>query len=88
MQISNDDVKNLKFINKQDTDKLIVSVMADSDTIRPTYILKRGVTIPMAMKLPGTPKSILPFTGNYPKTGSVWPNGFSIKTTRLPQGYL
>jgi hypothetical protein len=69
MQISNEDVKKvLKFINKQDTSKLIVSIMGDSDKVRPTYILKRGNYDAHGDEVePGTPKSILPFTGNYPK---------------------
>lgn len=69
MQISNEDVKKiLTFINKQDTGKLIVSVMADSDKVRPTYILKRGnYDAHGDVVEPGTPKSILPFTANYPK---------------------
>jgi len=69
MQISNEDVKKvLNFINKQDTAKLIVSVMGDSDKVRPTYILKRGNYDAHGDEVePGTPKSILPFTGSYPK---------------------
>ncbi|WP_221284657.1 PSD1 and planctomycete cytochrome C domain-containing protein [Mucilaginibacter sp. SP1R1] len=69
MQISNEDVKKvLNFINKQDTAKLIVSVMGDSDKVRPTYILKRGNYDAHGDEVePGTPKSILPFAGNYPK---------------------
>lgn len=69
MQISNEDVKKiLTFINKQDTGKLIVSVMTDSDKVRPTYILKRGnYDAHGDVVEPGTPKSILPFTANYPK---------------------
>jgi hypothetical protein len=69
MQISNEDVKKiLTFINKQDTGKLIVSVMTDSDKVRPTYILKRGnYDVHGDVVEPGTPKSILPFTANYPK---------------------
>jgi hypothetical protein len=69
MQISNEEVKKvLNFINKQDTAKLIVSVMGDSDKVRPTYILKRGNYDAHGDEVePGTPKSILPFTGSYPK---------------------
>ncbi len=68
MQISNDDVKGvLNFINKQDTNKLIVSVMGDSNKVRPTYILKRGQYDSHGDSVePGTPKAILPF-GDYPK---------------------
>ncbi len=69
MQISNDDVKNiLKFVNKQDTGKLIVSIMGDSEVYRKTYILKRGVYDNHGDEvLPGTPKSILPFNSTYPQ---------------------
>ena len=69
MEISNADVKNiLTFINKPDTERLIVSVMGDLDTIRPTHILKRGVyDAPGDVVEPGTPKSILPFKDSYPK---------------------
>jgi hypothetical protein len=69
MQISNSDVKSiLKFVNKMDTGKLIVSVMGDSEVYRKTYVLKRGAYDSHGDEvLPGTPKSILPFTANYPK---------------------
>ncbi len=69
MEISNDDVKNiLKFVNKPDTNRLIVSVMGDLDTTRKTYILKRGVyDAPGDEVQPGTPNSILPFNSKYPK---------------------
>ena len=69
MQISNDDVKSmLKFINKADTGKLIVSVMGDSEAYRKTYILKRGSYDAHGDEVfPGTPKSILPFNSAYPK---------------------
>jgi hypothetical protein len=67
MQITNDDVKKvLNFVNKQDTNKLIVSVMGD--TIRKTYVLKRGNYDTHGDEVqPGTPKAILPFPANYPK---------------------
>ncbi|WP_421826747.1 PSD1 and planctomycete cytochrome C domain-containing protein [Larkinella sp.] len=69
MEISNDDVKSLlKFINKPDTSRLIVSVMGDLDTLRKTYILKRGVFDAYGDEVkPGTPTSILPFNKKYPK---------------------
>jgi len=69
MQISNDDVKGLlKFVNKQDTGKLIVSVMGDSEVYRKTYILKRGnYDSHGAEVFPATPASILPFSSKYPK---------------------
>ncbi|WP_138991256.1 PSD1 and planctomycete cytochrome C domain-containing protein [Larkinella sp. C7] len=71
MEISDDEVKNiLTFVNKPDTNRLIVSVMGDMDpdTMRKTYILKRGVyDAPGDEVEPGTPSSILPFNKNYPK---------------------
>ena len=69
MEISNDEVKKiLKFINKQDTGKLIVSVMGERDTLRKTFLLKRGAyDAPGSEVEPGTPKSILAFDSNYPK---------------------
>jgi len=69
MEISNEDVKNiLTFVNKQDTNRLIVSVMGDLDTTRKTYVLKRGVyDAPGEEVQPGTPTSILPFSDKYPK---------------------
>ncbi|WP_035361107.1 PSD1 and planctomycete cytochrome C domain-containing protein [Dyadobacter alkalitolerans] len=69
MEISNDDVKNiLTFINKPDTNRLIVSVMGDLDTLRKTHILERGVyDAPGDEVQPATPTSILPFDKSYPK---------------------
>lgn len=69
MHITNEDVKSiLKFVNKQDTDKLIVSVMGDSEVYRKTYILKRGNYNTYGDEVsPGTPKAILPFDNTYPK---------------------
>lgn len=69
MEISNEDVKKvLTFINKQDTNKLIVSVMGDRDTVRKTYILKRGAYDAHGEEVQaGTPKAILPFSNKYPK---------------------
>ena len=69
IEISNDEVnKILKFINKQDTNKLIVSVMGDRDTLRKTFILERGAyDAPRAEVKAGTPESILAFDQKYPK---------------------
>src|SRR3984885_14207038 len=69
MQITNDDVKGiLKFVNKQDTSKLIVSVMGDSEYYRKTYVLKRGNYDTHGDEVfMGTPKAIMPFGDNYPK---------------------
>lgn len=69
MEISNDDVKKiLSFVNKQDTNKLIVSVMGDMDTVRKSYILNRGVYDAHGTEVnPGTPKSILTFGNQFAK---------------------
>ncbi|MBS1599083.1 MAG: PSD1 domain-containing protein [Bacteroidetes bacterium] len=68
IQIKNEDVKGvLSFVNKQDTDKLIVSVMGDSNKMRPTYILNRGAYDQHGDSVePSTPKAILALN-NYPK---------------------
>jgi hypothetical protein len=58
----------LKFINKKDTNDLIVSVMGELDTIRPTHILDRGAYDKLgALVYPQTPESILNFDSKYPK---------------------
>ncbi|GAB2663677.1 hypothetical protein GCM10027036_16970 [Flavihumibacter cheonanensis] len=69
MQITNADVANmLRFINKTDTGKMIVSVMGELDTIRPTFVLHRGeYDAPGEKVAPATPVSILPFDNSYPK---------------------
>ncbi|WP_343307997.1 PSD1 and planctomycete cytochrome C domain-containing protein [Chitinophaga niabensis] len=69
MEISNEEVKGvLSFINKPDTNRLIVSVMGDQDTtVRKTYILNRGVYDAHGTEVfPGTPKSILSFNNATP----------------------
>ncbi len=44
MTISNQEAKSmLSFINRQDTSSLMVSVLGERDTLRPTYVLDRGV---------------------------------------------
>lgn len=69
IEISNEDVKKvLTFINKQDTNRLIVSVMGDRDTVRKTYVLKRGAYDAHGEEVQaGTPKAILPYNNKYPK---------------------
>lgn len=63
MEISKEDLQGvLKFINKQDTNRLIVSVMGDRDTARKTYILGRGnYDNPTLEVQPETPHAVLPF---------------------------
>ncbi|TAE34212.1 MAG: DUF1553 domain-containing protein [Cytophagales bacterium] len=69
MEVCDEDLQGiLSFVNKQDTNRLIVSVMGDLDTTRKTFVLKRGVyDAPGDEVQPGTPKAILPFNPNYPK---------------------
>jgi len=70
MEISDDDVKNiLTFVNKPDTNRLIVSIMGDlPDSTRKTYLLTRGnYDTPGEEVKPGTPKAILPFNPKYQK---------------------
>jgi len=70
MEISNEDVKSiLKFVNKQDTNRLIVSVMGDQDSVvRKSYVLDRGVYDAHGEEVQaGTPKSVLSFDNKYPK---------------------
>lgn len=69
MEITDEDVKKiLTFVNKPDTNKLIVSVMGDLDTLRKTYVLNRGVYDAHGEEVEvSTPKSILPFSREYPK---------------------
>ncbi len=44
LKLNDEDIRNtLSFINKKDTGTLMVSVMGELDTLRKTYLLKRGV---------------------------------------------
>jgi hypothetical protein len=60
--------KQLSFINHADTGKLMVSVMKELETPRPTFILNRGVydapTLPVSAN---TPDKILPFSDQFPR---------------------
>ncbi len=69
MEITNNEVDSvLRFINKTDTGKLIVSVMGDIDTIRPTHVLIRGnYDAPGEPVQAGTPAAILSFDQRLPK---------------------
>jgi hypothetical protein len=69
MQISNAEVDSiLTFINKKDTLDLIVSLMGDLDSLRPTYVLERGAyDQPRDAVTVKTPESILSFGPNYKK---------------------
>jgi len=68
MEISDEDLEGiLSFVNKPDSNKLIISVMGDLDTLRPTFLLQRGVFDAYGEPVAhGTPQSILPFDRNYP----------------------
>jgi mono/diheme cytochrome c family protein len=69
MHITNADVESiLTFVNKKDTLDLIVSVMGELDSIRPTYVLDRGVyDQPREPVSPKTPESILSFGPEFEK---------------------
>ncbi|MFN4973709.1 MAG: PSD1 and planctomycete cytochrome C domain-containing protein [Bacteroidota bacterium] len=63
MTITQADIqKTLRFIQKRDTGKVEVSVMADRDTTRKTFLLQRGnYDSPGEQVFPATPPSVLPF---------------------------
>jgi hypothetical protein len=63
IKISSEDVKNvLQFINKKDTAPVPVMIMQDSNKIRPTHILKRGVYDQLGDEVSfSTPPKIFPF---------------------------
>lgn len=69
IEITEEDLSGiLSFINKTDTLGLIVSVMGDLDSIRPTHILERGVyDSPGELVQPAMPSSILGFSDDLPK---------------------
>lgn len=69
MEITDEDLKGiLHFVNKRDTNQLIVSVMGElPDSIRPTHLLIRGSYDAPGEKVePATPESILTFKPEYP----------------------
>ncbi|SDF72332.1 Planctomycete cytochrome C [Dyadobacter soli] len=73
MTISDDEAKSLlSFINRPDTSKLMVSVLGDLDTLRPTHILNRG-----SYDAPGRVV-----------TASALPAVMGFDTTKLPQNRL
>nr|MBI1228556.1 DUF1553 domain-containing protein [Cytophagales bacterium] len=69
IEITEEDLNGiLSFVNKKDTLGLIVSVMGDLDSIRPTHILERGVyDAPGEPVRPDLPESILSFSDDLPK---------------------
>lgn len=68
IEITDEDLKGvLRFVNKRDTNQLIVSVMGELDSIRPTHLLVRGAYDAPGEKVePATPESILRFKPDYP----------------------
>jgi hypothetical protein len=73
MTITNEEVqKTLRFINKRDTGKLEVSVMADRDTTRKTFLLIRGnYDTPGEEVRAATPPVVLPFDSTRWKTNRL-----------------
>jgi hypothetical protein len=69
LEITDEDLRGiLSFVNKPDTNQLIVSVMGELDSIRPTNVLLRGMyDAPGEQVEPATPEAILSFEGEYPK---------------------
>lgn len=69
IEITDDDLDGiLNFVNKRDTNQLIVSVMGELDSIRPTNVLIRGAyDAPGERVEPATPESILNFDPMYPR---------------------
>lgn len=73
MTISDEEARTLlSFINRPDTSKLMVSVLGDLDTLRPTHILNRGVY--------DAPGRVV--------TAAALPAVMKFDTTRLPQNRL
>ncbi|MBZ5856692.1 PSD1 and planctomycete cytochrome C domain-containing protein [Flavihumibacter profundi] len=70
LTITPSDIKNLMpFINSKDTGAMTVSVLGDRDTVRPTYILNRGVyDQPTTLVQATAIESVLPYdTLKYPR---------------------
>jgi hypothetical protein len=73
MTISDEEAKTLlSFINRPDTSRLMVSVLGDLDTLRPTHILNRGVY--------DAPGRVV--------TASALPAVMKFDTLKLPQNRL
>jgi hypothetical protein len=68
MEISNEDVQSvLSFVNKQDTSRLIVSVMGELDTLRKNHVRERGVFDAYGEEVfPATPEAMLSFPQTSP----------------------
>lgn len=73
MTISDEEARSLlSFINRPDTSRLMVSVLGDLDTLRPTHILNRGVY--------DAPGRVV--------TAAALPAVMKFDTTKLPQNRL
>jgi hypothetical protein len=59
----------LSFVNYRDTARMMVSVMGERDTLRPTYVLSRGrYDAPTSLVQPSALKAIMPYdTTKYPR---------------------
>lgn len=69
MEITDEDVKTvLRFVKKQDTSKLFISVMGElKDSTRKAYVLNRGSYDAHGEEVTaGTPASIMTFSNQYP----------------------
>lgn len=69
MEITDEDAKTiLQFVNKQDTNRLFISVMGElKDSTRKAYILNRGAYDAHGEEVtPATPASIMTFNNQYP----------------------
>lgn len=69
LELSDGEVRNvLGFINKKDTSRLLVSVMDERDTLRKTFVLRRGnYDAPADEVMPSTPAAVLPFDDRLPR---------------------
>lgn len=85
MYIENEDIEDiLHFINKPDTSRIMVSVMEELDTLRPTYILDRGLyDAPTVRVGPNTPPSIMSFD-NSPSQKQAGPRPMDGKRRKSP----
>jgi Protein of unknown function (DUF1553)/Protein of unknown function (DUF1549)/Planctomycete cytochrome C len=69
LELKDEEVRKvLTFINKKDTSRLLVSVMGERDTLRKTFVLKRGnYDSPTDEVTPSAPKAVFPFDAGLPR---------------------
>jgi hypothetical protein len=70
LNISDSDRRaSMTFINKRDTGSLMVSVMGERDSVRPTYVLSRGrYDAPTDLVRPAALKAVMPYdTTEFPR---------------------